>query len=547
MRKQELNDIPPVILTVGLALSLATAVEAQTDSLNSYHKALALVERSLDAHGGLAMIESAGGFELCLDGTFDLTTRLQGRSPFRSEPTAINECIAYDAKGKRVSYDINWFNYHASNQDLREVHDNHGRVLFVDKLNRNGGWLPVGIVADHRERFTRVLPNMLLAEALQRRGSLRFSGHDRIDGRRVNTVSYTTIAGDTLSLFIDSKTQLLSSASALLEMPLLGDSGLQWQWSDYSASDEGFVTPHRFVARLAGKVMKDVTVTTSLGVNAGVFGPPDGIDISGPPESAAALSDFVPYGQRPPQVETLAPRVHMVTDLRPGFGLLFVEFNDYILAVDAPSGWYEMNQIPPMNWSYGDSIAALGKKYLRAIKQTVPDKPVRYVVLTHHHSDHIGGLRAFVAEGTTVLAGEGAAHMAKGAVDARASLSSDEWHDEGGVALEIEVISGERVIADESMEVQLIELPAGNPKADNYLMVYLPKQKLLYTTAFIYPIPKSVFPPRESVALSSYFVEWLDSSGLEVETIYNVHGMRRVEEWQLGAIRSLGTVRQGSH
>ena len=89
------------------------------------------------------------------------------------------------------------------------------------------------------------------------------------------------------------------------------------------------------------------------------------------------------------------------------------------------------------------------------------------------------------------------------------------------------------------MAMRLIELPAGNPKADNYLMVYLPKQKLLYATAFIYPLPESVFPPRESIPLSKYFVDWLDASGLDVELIYNVHGMGLVEDWHLQTIRDL--------
>ena len=33
----------------------------------------------------------------------------------------------------------------------------------------------------------------------------------------------------------------------------------------------------------------------------------------------------------------------------------------------------------------------------------MPNKPIKYVVNTHHHFDHAGGLGPFVAEGAIVL------------------------------------------------------------------------------------------------------------------------------------------------
>ena len=41
---------------------------------------------------------------------------------------------------------------------------------------------------------------------------------------------------------------------------------------------------------------------------------------------------------------------------------------------------------------------------LRGLRdQSRPGKPVRYLVLTHHHMDHSGGLRTYVAEGATII------------------------------------------------------------------------------------------------------------------------------------------------
>jgi hypothetical protein len=50
-------------------------------------RALAAVQAALDAHGGLEPLQAAGGVAVVAEGTFDLTVRLQGRSPDEPEPT----------------------------------------------------------------------------------------------------------------------------------------------------------------------------------------------------------------------------------------------------------------------------------------------------------------------------------------------------------------------------------------------------------------------------------------------------------------------------
>ena len=37
------------------------------------------------------------------------------------------------------------------------------------------------------------------------------------------------------------------------------------------------------------------------------------------------------------------------------------------------------------------------------VKKVIPNKPIRFVVNTHVHFDHSGGLRTFVDEGATVV------------------------------------------------------------------------------------------------------------------------------------------------
>ena len=135
-----------------LAMSLAITgpLHAETAALASHLRATELVEQALAAHGGLSAMQDAGGFEVRLEGTYDLTTRLQGRSPFSDEPTPIFERIVFDADTGRVSYDVDMFNYYSSNQRLPEIYDDQRRMVYIDKRKRDAGWVPIQTVPDCR-------------------------------------------------------------------------------------------------------------------------------------------------------------------------------------------------------------------------------------------------------------------------------------------------------------------------------------------------------------------------------------------------------------
>ena len=65
-----------------------------------------------------------------------------------------------------------------------------------------------------------------------------------------------------------------------------------------------------------------------------------------------------------------------------------IEFADFIAVVEAPQ-------------NEARSLAVIAE-----IRRRVPDKPIRYVVNTHHHADHAGGLRTYVAQSATVVTHE---------------------------------------------------------------------------------------------------------------------------------------------
>ena len=63
-------------------------------------------------------------------------------------------------------------------------------------------------------------------------------------------------------------------------------------------------------------------------------------------------------------------------------------WRDHIVVVDTPN-----NQ-------------ARGEAVLAKAKEVIPNKPIRYVVTSHHHWDHLGGIRAAIDEGATIVTHE---------------------------------------------------------------------------------------------------------------------------------------------
>src|SRR5207302_1556606 len=62
-----------------------------------------------------------------------------------------------------------------------------------------------------------------------------------------------------------------------------------------------------------------------------------------------------------------------------------VDFKDYIALI-------ECGQSEPRALSV-----------IEETKRLIPNKPIRYLINTHSHVDHSSGLRAFVAEGATII------------------------------------------------------------------------------------------------------------------------------------------------
>ena len=136
---------------------------------------------------------------------------------------------------------------------------------------------------------------------------------------------------------------------------------------------------------------------------------------------------------------------------------LVVEMADHLVVFDAPVG------------------EAQSRFTIDAAKAKYPGKPIKYLVQTHHHMDHAGGLRTYVAEGATLLVGAGTrAHFEK-VVNAPHQIDADLLQEKPRPA-HIEEIADQRTLDDGTRKVEILRIE--NPHAEGLLIGYVPDARL---------------------------------------------------------------------
>jgi glyoxylase-like metal-dependent hydrolase (beta-lactamase superfamily II) len=458
-----------------------------------------VLDDAIEAHGGLEALCAVKDFTLKEKGK--LYARFQ--SPAAEPPFATGsseETLIVDTDRGFVFDDLKAVNTGFNNWTKTVIKGTEGQTF--DMWSKTATPIVNASVNNFRGQIRR-LPPFVLLEALDRASTLRWLGEDEIGGRRQKVISVIRPDNQLLTLSFDAQTNLLTKYGYLYADPATGDSEIAQTYSGYRPVGKLKLPSGRVLYNSGGVIQE--TEYTDLQVNTrpadSVFQGPDGFEkLAAPPATPP-----------PPAVSKIAEDVYILEGLNGGtHNVLFVAFNDHVLVVEAPEQVLYNN----------NSVQALAK-----IKETVPGKPIKYLVLTHHHSDHAGGFREYVAEGTTIVTTAETKRFLEKAAAVESSLLPKL---SSGHKLTIETVENKkRVFQDDKHVVELYDI-GPNPHANEMLVVYLPREKILFQADMLNPAANGTIPIAQDPTIS--FSEKLQQLGLNVEKIYGVHGRSATPE-----------------
>lgn len=334
----------------------------------------------------------------------------------------------------------------------------------------------------------RLLPDRLVLAALDNPGALSALAARRFRGELMDGVRYANGA-DTVSLWFDRLNGLLVVAERVTDDGVLGDrrnTAMYTRWADAG----GVKLPREIDSEANGRLVQHTVITTASTngtLDEAMFTIPDSI---------------VRRANRGPAV--LAPVVVTLTEI--GANVWRADGQSHhSLVIRQPNGLLvvEMPQ-----------SSARSRAVLDTLKSRFPGVKVHTAVSTHHHWDHSGGVREYLAQGIPVVTHRRNVDFVRGIGAAKKTVAPDALSRAPRTPV-VRAATDTLAIGTGDTRVQFLELP--NTHVEGMLVAYVPSIRILFVADVIQPGPgMSPAGAREVVAM-------VRARGITVDRVVGAH------------------------
>jgi glyoxylase-like metal-dependent hydrolase (beta-lactamase superfamily II) len=298
--------------------------------------------------------------------------------------------------------------------------------------------------------------------------------------------------------YINSQ-NLVERVQTWLENPIFGDMLVEAEYAHYRDGAGGLKFPAQIVQKRGGW---PVFTAAILGAHAN---PQNLQQLLTPP--AGGRGGAPGGGGQPPAGPTSEKLADGVYRINGPYNSLAIEFADHILLFEPG----------PQNEARAQAVIA-------EVKRVIPNKPIRYGVISHHHFDHTSGLPAAVAEGITIVTPEVNRDFLMTALSAPRTLAPDSMSKSGKKPL-IEGFKGDKRVFQDATRTFEVHVIKGLPHADGLVIGYLPKEKILvYADMFNLPPPSNPVPDPPVVG-TIVFLDNLERLKLDVDRVMSIHSL----------------------
>ena len=495
------------VLSLVLVFLLAGAFPVQAQSSD----AKVLLEEAATAMGGTQTLRSLKNEVVESQGKqFEHAQAKQPNGPAR-QTTEFRYTATRDLNQPRLRLEWDARILYPRDDSLRYVEMIDGSVGLLQEGGSGAGGKqsrlhPARLASRLREE-KRAAAKIILVALGQK--SLKRLPDAALDGSSYRVLAFQD-SGDEFRIYLDSKTKLPARVDILEDDPLEGDSLFTLRYADWRKVD-GVMLPFSLRYELNGQPLQEEQIKSAkhnVALAAETFAVPAVIRNEKPDAKPIASQWLLrrvgpnlshqDVGRNPPvELVRLAEGVHHV--LGTTHNSVIIEMRDHLVVVEAPL--------------YEERSQAV----IKTIMERFPGKPIRYIVQTHHHIDHSGGIRGYMAEGAVLIVPTISTEFYTRVAKAPHTLRPDSLQKSPRPVL-IESHTGPRVLTDGSREIAIYPLPTSH--AEDFQLIYLPREKILIEADHVSPRKNQVRP----APLVNELLQGIEQLKLDVTTIAGIHG-----------------------
>ncbi len=386
------------------------------------------------------------------------------------------------------------------NKTYTRTIDFEGRALRVERVaepldrQRRGGGLPAAaaqtVVLNANtapvQQLAILLSPYAFLKAAQANNATATS--QTVGGKKFTVLSYTGQNKAKVNAYVDDQ-HLVARVETWADTPMMGDTLIEAAYSDYKDFG-GVKVPTTIVEKQGGYPTLDLTVS-DVKINE-----PANIR---PPQGGGGAPGGEGSGENS---RKLGDGVYVIF---PAHAAIVVDFKDYIVVIEGPQS------------------EARATAIIDEAKRLIPGKPIKYVVNTHPHFDHAGGLRTFAAEGATIITHQINKPYLEKLLALPHTLNPDKLSASKN-KVTIETMTEKKVLTDGNHVIELHHL-TNILHNEAQIMAYFPKEKVLLEADAWLPPATAEAPDvlQPSHINPNQLLEAIARLKLDVETIVPVH------------------------